>query len=84
MSEELTPASCPNEGVAILQICHLWKEDGASEWQADFGHTTICIVPPGECEHCVTLCAECLDDWNADHIVRLALADTPRPEIPEP
>jgi len=84
MSEELTPASCPDEGVAILHMCCLSKADGASEWQADFASDSICIVSPGECDHRVTICAECLDSWSDDHIVSLAPAGTPRPDIPEP
>ena len=84
MSEELTPASCPDDGVATLHMCCLYKAEGASEWEdAYFASDNICIVPPGECEHRVTLCAECLESWREDHIVTLAPAGTPRPDIPE-
>lgn len=84
MSEELTPASCPDDdGVAQVLAAHQSKAPEDTEWQTTFISDYIRILPVGTCQHGATMCRECVDSWRNDYIVVLAPPGTPLPDIPE-
>jgi hypothetical protein len=81
MHEELTPALCPDDGVAIVQLWNEWKPAGATAWQTDVITDSVRILPSSDCAHQVSVCRDCLDTWRIDYIVSLAPEGTPRPEM---